>query len=123
MVADAGGLLPQGHSVPNPPRVVSYLVCLFVLIDSRHTPQAKDLEFIDQLGEWQIPFKIVFTKTDKNKPAVTPRNIDAFMKKLSPTWTELPGYFISSALMKTGRKEILEFIDRLNKEIKIPDNK
>jgi GTP-binding protein len=96
------------------------LINLFVLVDSRHTPQQIDIDFINRLGEWQIPFAIVFTKTDKNKPAVTPRNIDAFMKRLSPTWTELPLYFISSALKKTGRKEILEFINRLNKEVKIP---
>lgn len=88
---------------------------VFVLVDSRHEPQQIDIDFINKLGEWQIPFTIVFTKTDKNKPAVTPRNIDAFMKRLSPTWTELPKYFISSALNKTGRKEILEFIGNLNR--------
>ena len=47
------------------------LVCLFVLVDSRHEPQKIDLEFIDQLGEWQVPFVLVFTKSDKNKPAAT----------------------------------------------------
>jgi GTP-binding protein len=93
---------------------------VFVLVDSRHEPQQIDIDFINKLGEWQIPFAIVFTKTDKNKPAVTPRNIDAFMKRLSPTWTELPKYFISSALNKTGRKEILEFIGRLNNEYHVP---
>jgi len=95
------------------------LVNLFVLVDSRHEPQQIDINFINRLGEWQIPFAIVFTKTDKNKPAVTPRNINAFMNRLSKTWTEMPLYFISSALNKTGRKEMLEFIDRLNTE----DNK
>lgn len=96
------------------------LVNLFVLVDSRHEPQQLDIDFINRLGEWQIPFVIVFTKTDKNKPAVTPRNIDAFMKRLSPTWTELPKYFISSVLNKTGRKEILEFISRLNSGYNVP---
>jgi GTP-binding protein len=90
------------------------LVNLFVLVDSRHEPQQLDIDFINRLGEWQIPFAIVFTKTDKNKPAVTPRNVNAFMNRLSKTWTELPLYFISSALNKTGRKEMLEFIGRLN---------
>lgn len=93
---------------------------LFVLVDSRHTPQQIDIDFINRLGEWQIPFSIVFTKTDKNKPAVTPRNINAFMGRLSKTWTELPTYFISSALKKTGRKEILEFINRVNQEYYFP---
>ena len=93
---------------------------LFVLVDSRHTPQQIDIDFINRLGEWQIPFTIVFTKTDKNKPAVTPRNINAFMNRLSRTWTELPVYFISSALKKTGRKEILDFINRVNHEYYFP---
>ena len=94
---------------------------LFVLVDSRHTPQQIDIDFINRLGEWQIPFAIVFTKTDKNKPAVTPRNINAFMSRLSKTWTELPAYFISSALKKTGRKEILDFINKVNQEYYFPE--
>lgn len=94
------------------------LVNLFVLVDSRHTPQNIDIDFVNRLGEWQIPFSIVFTKTDKNKPAVTPRNINAFMAKLSRTWTILPAYFISSAVKNLGRKEILDFIHELNKKIK-----
>lgn len=94
------------------------LVNLFVLVDSRHSPQNIDIDFINRLGEWQIPFSIVFTKTDKNKPAVTPRNINAFMAKLSRTWTTLPAYFISSAVKNQGRKEILSFINELNKKIK-----
>ena len=96
------------------------LANLFVLVDSRHTPQQIDIDFINRLGEWQIPFTIVFTKTDKNKPAVTPRNINAFMARLATTWTQLPAYFISSALNKTGRKEILEFISGINKTYPVP---
>ncbi len=94
------------------------LVNLFVLVDSRHSPQNIDIDFVNRLGEWQIPFSIVFTKTDKNKPAVTPRNIKAFMAKLSSTWTVLPPYFVSSAVKNIGRKEILDFINDLNKKIK-----
>lgn len=97
------------------------LSCLFVLVDGRHEPQRIDLDFINRLGEWQIPFAIVFTKTDKNKPSITTRNIDAFMKDLSVTWTELPRYFVSSAVKKTGRKELLEFIASLMLEKKIPE--
>ncbi|HLF46025.1 MAG TPA: ribosome biogenesis GTP-binding protein YihA/YsxC [Chitinophagaceae bacterium] len=94
------------------------LVNVFVLVDSRHTAQQIDIGLVNKLGEWQIPFTIVFTKTDKNKPAVTPRNVNAFMAKLSRTWTTLPPYFISSAVKKQGRKEILDFISDLNKKIK-----
>lgn len=92
------------------------LLNLFVLVDSRHEPQQIDIDFINRLGEWQIPFSIVFTKSDKNKPAVTPRNVEAFMTRLSITWNELPGYFISSAINKAGKKELLELINRLNEE-------
>ena len=89
------------------------LANLFVLIDSRHEPQKKDIDFINRLGEWQIPFAIVFTKTDKNKPGATVRNINAFMTELSKTWTEPPVYFSSSAVKGDGKKEILDFIERL----------
>lgn len=93
------------------------LAILFLLVDSRHEPQKKDIDFINKLGEWQIPFAIVFTKSDKNKPGATLRNVDAFMKALSRTWTELPIYFISSALKGDGRKEILDFIEKLNTNV------
>jgi GTP-binding protein len=89
------------------------LANLFVLVDSRHEPQKKDLDFINRLGEWQIPFAIVFTKTDKNKPGATVRNINAFMTALSKTWTEPPVYFSSSTVKGTGKKEILGFIESL----------
>ena len=93
------------------------LMNLFVLIDSRHSPQQKDIHFVNRLGEWQIPFAIVFTKSDKNKPGATVRNVNAFMTALSRTWTELPIHFVSSAIKGDGRKEILDFIDSLNKKV------
>ena len=90
------------------------LRCLFVLIDSRHEPQAIDLSFINKLGEWNIPFAIVFTKTDKNKPGATIRNVDAFLDKLKETWEAPPLYFLTSAIKATGRKEILGYVRELN---------
>ena len=93
------------------------LMNLFVLIDSRHEPQQKDIDFINRLGEWQIPFSIVFTKSDKNKPGATVRNVNRFMMALSRTWTELPVHFISSAVKGDGKKEILDHIENLNKKI------
>jgi GTP-binding protein len=93
------------------------LMNLFALIDSRHKPQQKDIGFVNRLGEWQIPFAIVFTKSDKNKPGATVRNVNAFMAALSRTWTELPIHFVSSAIKGDGRKEILDFIDGLNKKV------
>lgn len=91
------------------------LVCVFVLIDSRLEPQAIDLEFINQLGEWEIPFVLVFTKADKNKPGATDRHVSKFLDTLSGQWEQPPPYFISSAVKNTGRKELLEYIDGLNK--------
>ena len=90
------------------------LVCLFVLIDSRHEPQELDLEFINQLGEWQTPFVLVFTKSDKNKPGATTRNVGDFFAAMTQNWEEPPPYFITSATKKTGRKPLLDYIGGLN---------
>jgi len=91
------------------------LVCMFVLIDSRHEPQPIDLEFINRLGEWQSPFVLVFTKIDKNKPAATTRNVEAFLAAMSASWEQAPPYFLTSATKRTGRKLLLDYIDGLNK--------
>jgi GTP-binding protein len=91
------------------------LVCLFVLIDSRHEPQAIDFEFIDQLGEWETPFVLVFTKSDKNKPGATTRNVSAFLNKMMEKWEEPPPHFVSSAIDKSGREAILNYIGTLNR--------
>jgi len=90
------------------------LVNVFVLVDSRHDPQQADIDFINNLGKWQIPFSIVFTKVDKNKESVTTKNVTAFLQELSKFWEQLPTHFVSSALTKQGRKEILDFINELN---------
>ena len=95
------------------------LINLFVLIDSRHNPQAIDLEFIHQLGQWGIAFCIVFTKSDKNKDQALERNVSDFLITLKETWAELPPYFVTSAVKKTGRKEILDFIVDLNGKVKV----
>ncbi|MER3497324.1 MAG: YihA family ribosome biogenesis GTP-binding protein [Chitinophagaceae bacterium] len=90
------------------------LVNVFVLIDSRHEPQANDLEFINNLGQWQIPFVIVFTKADKNKPGATKRNVDLFIGKMKESWEEIPPYFVSSAITRQGYEDILNFIEITN---------
>jgi GTP-binding protein len=93
------------------------LAHIFVLIDSRHKPQQIDLEFINQLGEWQLPFAIVFTKSDKEKQAVVAANVKAFMQKLKENWEELPGYFVTSSVKKTGMRQLLEAIGIINNEL------
>jgi GTP-binding protein len=95
------------------------LVCLFVLIDSRHEPQKVDYEFLNDLGKWEVPYVIVFTKSDKNKPGATARNVKAFLDGMKEYWEELPPWFVSSALTKEGREALLGYIGGLNKGFKI----
>lgn len=93
------------------------LVLLFVLIDIRHEPQTLDLDFIYELGVNGVPFAIVFTKTDKLKPAKVENHLKSYLSKLSETWEELPPYFLSSAESGDGRKEILDFIANTNQNL------
>ena len=90
---------------------------LFVLVDSRHEPQKIDMEFIEWLGENGIPFSIVFTKADKSKPTKLKANIDIYLKTLKEQWEELPPYFITSSENKTGRTELLNYIESINKSL------
>lgn len=90
---------------------------LFVLIDSRLEPQKIDLEFMEWLGENGIPFSIIFTKADKLKGGRLKMNINSYLRELKKQWEELPPYFISSSEDRTGRTEILDYIESINKEI------
>ncbi|GAA6255435.1 ribosome biogenesis GTP-binding protein YihA/YsxC [Bacteroides sp. f07] len=92
---------------------------LFVLIDSRLEPQKIDLEFMEWLGENGIPFAIIFTKADKLKGGRLKMNINSYLRELGKQWEELPPYFISSAEDRTGRTEILDYIENINKNLKI----
>lgn len=89
------------------------LINLFTLIDSRHKPQQIDLDFVNELGAQQIPFAIVFTKSDKSKQAVVQQNVNLFNKELLKTWEELPPMFLTSAVKKRGGDQMLEFMDFL----------
>ncbi|HEY6901890.1 MAG TPA: ribosome biogenesis GTP-binding protein YihA/YsxC, partial [Puia sp.] len=62
------------------------LVNVFVLLDSRHSPQKIDLEFVNKLGTWQIPFCLVFTKADKENQRTVAANVKAFLEKMRQTW-------------------------------------
>lgn len=90
------------------------LVTLFVLIDSRLKPQAIDIQFINMIGEADLPFAIIFTKTDKISQAELNKNVQVFKDELLKTWEELPVSFLSSSVKNKGRDEILDFIDKLN---------
>jgi GTP-binding protein len=92
------------------------MICAFVLIDSRHKPQPIDLEFMEWLGEHQVPFCIIFTKADKLKPKALERNINDYKAQMLQTWTEMPEYFITSSTSAMGREELLTYIDSINQQ-------
>lgn len=92
----------------------SNLQCVFSLIDSRLSPQKKDLEFCEYLGEQGIPFVLVFTKADKQSKLKTTHNVAAFTDALLEFFEELPTYFVSSAETELGREEILNFVHEVN---------
>ncbi len=92
------------------------LYCLFVLVDSRHELQKIDSDFMMWLGEKNIPFAIVFTKTDKLGRSTLDKNISAYKKQMLQVWSELPTMFISSSEEGTGKEEILEFIYSINNQ-------
>ena len=93
----------------------SNLMCLFILIDSRHEPLKNDSEFMEQIGINGIPFVIIFTKSDKIKIKKSEDNIQAYKKHMLKTWESMPEYIISSAITKTGQEDILNFIEQTNK--------
>lgn len=87
---------------------------LFVLVDSRLDPQKIDLEFMEWLGENEVPFSIIFTKLDKMGPEAGRRNVNKYTKKLLEQWEELPPIFMTSSIDGRGRDEILNYIDDIN---------
>lgn len=94
------------------------MTCLFVLVDSRLKPQKIDLEFMEWLGENGVPFGIIFTKADKQTVNKTKQNVEFYLNTLREQWEELPPYFVSSSEKGTGRDEILDYIDSINKLLK-----
>ena len=90
------------------------LVCLFVLVDSRHEPQKIDLEFIQWLGEEGVPFALVFTKVDKLTKGRLASNLEAYKARLLEEWEELPPIFVTSSEQQLGRDELLSYIEGIN---------
>lgn len=88
------------------------LVCLFVLVDCRIKPQDSDLKFMEMLGINQVPFVRIFTKADKLKEREIGQAVDEHNTKMLETWEELPPWFVSSSVRKSGRDELLEFIQQ-----------
>lgn len=86
------------------------LVCTFLLIDSRLEPQRIDLEFMEWMAEAQIPFILLFTKTDKLSSARLTLNISRYKESLSASWEEIPPLILTSAESRKGREEVLQII-------------
>lgn len=99
------------------------LQCVMVLIDSRLEPQKIDIEFCNWLGEKGLSFMLVFTKADKQSNVKTDQNVAKFHKKLTESFEETPGYFITSSELALGRDELLGFIDEVNRNFVIPEYK
>ena len=92
-------------------------VSVFVLVDIRLEPQKIDLDFINWLGDSSIPFTIVFTKADKLNASKIRASVALYEKALSETWEEMPMMFITSSEKKTGRDDILGYIEEINKDL------
>jgi GTP-binding protein len=89
------------------------LATVFVLIDSRVTPQKIDIDFINSLGEKAIPFNIVFTKADKNKQTEVTYNVKMQLAELKKYWAELPTHYVTSSEKRLGRKELLSYMQSI----------
>ena len=94
------------------------LMCLFVLVDSRHKPQAIDQEFMQWLAEKRIPFVIIFTKADKLGKVALNKQIEAYKSEMQKEWEELPETFVTSSENKMGTQEIADYIEKLNPHFK-----
>lgn len=90
------------------------LVNTFILIDSRIEPKASDLDFINWFGENQLPFTLIFTKSDKLTANQLDSNIAAFRAKMLENWEEMPQYIVTSSVTGEGRDQILELISAGN---------
>ena len=93
------------------------LCSLFVLVDCRHEPQQIDLEFMEWLGENEVPFAIVFTKGDKLGKVRLRENVEAYKQKMLETWVELPPVFVTSAETGMGGDELLRYIESINESV------
>ncbi|MEQ1553723.1 MAG: ribosome biogenesis GTP-binding protein YihA/YsxC [Ferruginibacter sp.] len=93
------------------------LTQLFVLIDARHSPQKIDLEFLENLKTWNIAFSLAFTKSDKENQRIVSKNVKDFLNAMKKTWQFLPQHFVTSAVKKSGKLKMLDFIGETTDEL------
>jgi GTP-binding protein len=91
------------------------LLCICVLIDIRLEPQKIDLDFMEWMGNQELPFAMIFTKADKLGKTVIQKNVAAYEKKMLETWEVMPPYIITSSETKQGKEELVKFIEKTNK--------
>ncbi len=94
------------------------LACTFVLIDANVPPQKKDIDFLNWLGEFSIPFVIVYTKIDRLSKTKLKKNVEVIQTALLEHWNELPQQFYTSSEKKEGREELLSFIRQITESLK-----
>jgi GTP-binding protein len=97
------------------------LMCAIVLVDVNVPPQSIDIEFINWLGQMQVPYVIAFTKADRLKPSKVETQVNAFKEELLKYWNDLPQLFITSANTKMGQEEMLEFFETVNAQYVVPN--
>ena len=90
---------------------------IFVLIDARHSPQKIDLDFLENLKKWEVPFSLAFTKSDKENQRTVSKNVKDFLNAMKITWQFLPRHFVTSAIKKAGKKKLLDYIGETNDEL------
>ena len=93
------------------------LSMVFVLIDARHTPQKVDIAFLENIKKWSIPVSLVFTKSDKENQSTVSKNVKSFLEEMRKTWQFLPRHFVTSAVKKTGKNNILQSIEEVIVEL------
>ena len=96
------------------------LTIVFVLIDARHRPQKIDLDFLENLKQWKIPFCLVFTKSDKENQRTVSKNVKDFLEAMKKTWQFLPQHFVTSAVKKSGKAKLISFIDETSLAVNKP---
>lgn len=87
------------------------LYCVFVLLDSRLTPQEIDIKFIRWLGKNEIPFQLIGTKTDKITQAEISKFLKSYQEVLKEEWEEIPEIILTSSTKRIGRDEIFAIIE------------
>lgn len=96
------------------------LMCIFLLVDSRHEPQENDLAFMEWMAESQLPFALIFTKCDKLSSNGLLSAIAKYKKAMLETWEEFPMHFLTSSETSRGREEVLQFIEETNGLFQMP---